>query len=267
MTEDPTPEFGDPFTSHLGYVSMRTAERTASSWIVLRDDLLDPAGRLHTGVLAYLVDSTAGVVCGMAARPSWVVTADLHVDVLRLPTKGPARADAVVRRPGRRQSCGEVVVRDEGDGDRVIAVGTVNHIVGPSDLVGDEVPTGMGVGVRVGPALPPYPTPVPKLTSLLRVERDSDGVVTMPITGVAVNPLGFLHGGLSGLLVSECAAIRDFDVASMMLRYLGPVREGSARAVSTVVEESDSEEPLMQVEISDDSGRPGAIATARLRRA
>jgi uncharacterized protein (TIGR00369 family) len=266
MTDDPMPEFGDPFTSHLGYLSMRTAERTASSWIALRDDLLDGRGRLHTGVLAYLVDSTAGVVCGMAARPSWVVTADLHVDVVQLPKKGPARADAVVRRPGRRQSCGEVIVRDEGDGDRVIAVGTVNHIVGPGDLVGDDVPTGMPIGVRVGPALPPHPQPVPSLTNLLGVEHDADGAVKMPITGVAVNPLGFLHGGLSGLLVSECAAMRGYDIASMMLRYLGPVREGCARAVSTVVPGT-GDEPLLQVEISDDSGRPGAIATARLRRA
>jgi uncharacterized protein (TIGR00369 family) len=266
MTDDPIPEFGDRFTSHVGYLSMRTGERTASSWITLRDDLLDERERLHTGVLAYLVDSTAGVVCGMAARPSWVVTADLHVEVLRLPVTGPARADAVVRRPGRRQSCGEVVVHDEADGDSVIAVGTVNHIVGPGDLVGDDVPTSMPIGVRVGPALPPHPAPIPELTSLLGVEREADGVVRLPITGVAVNPLGFLHGGLSGLLVSECALMRGYDVASMMLRYLGPVRLGCARAVSTVVAGT-AEEPLLQVEISDDSGRPGAIATARLRRA
>jgi uncharacterized protein (TIGR00369 family) len=265
MTNEPLPEFGDPFTSHVGYLSMRTDERKASSWIALRDDLLDDRGRLHTGVLAYLVDSTAGVVCGMAARPAWVVTADLHVEILRLPVKGPARADAVVRRPGRRQSCGEVVVHDEGDSDRVIAVGTVNHIVGPGDLVGDDVPTGMPIGVRVGPALAAHPQPIPELSRLLGVARDSDGGAQLPIAGVAVNPLGFLHGGLSGLLVAECAAARGYDIASMMLRYLGPLREGRARATATVVSEA-GEQALMQVDISDDTGRPGAIATARLRR-
>jgi uncharacterized protein (TIGR00369 family) len=265
MSDDLRPEFGDPFTSHVGYTSIRTGERTASSWISLRDDLLDDEGRLHTGVLAYLVDSTAGVVCGMAARPAWVVTADLQVDVLRLPVKGPARADAVVRRPGRRQSCGEVVVHDEGDGDRVVAVGTVNHIVGPGDLVGDQVPTGMPIGVRIGPALAPHAEPIPQIQQLLGLEHVEDGSLRMPIAGVAVNPLGFLHGGLSGLLVAECAALRGYDVTSIMLRYLGPVREGFARALASEIPDTD-EEPLLKVEISDDSGRPGAIATARLRR-
>jgi acyl-coenzyme A thioesterase PaaI-like protein len=123
----------------------------------------------------------------------------------------------------------------------------------------------MPIGVRVGPALPPHPEPIPQIQRLLGIERTDDGAVRMPIAGVAVNPLGFLHGGLSGLLVAECAAIRGYAVTSMMLRYLGPVREGCARAFATEVPDTD-EQPLLKVEISDDTGRPGAIATARLRR-
>ena len=234
MTDKTRPAFGDPFTSHVGYTSTRTGERTASSWIDMRPDLLDGRGRLHPGVLAFLVDSTAGVVCGTAALPSWVVTADLQFEVVDLPAVGPARADAVVRRPGRRQSCGEVTVHDEGDNDRIVAVGTVNHIVVANDQPLGEVPTDMAVGERLGPALPPHPAPVPPLVELLHVERMRDGSVELPIVGVAVNPLGFLHGGLSCLAnslrgvptvvvadtaYSECDGFDPFQQISMV-RYI-----------------------------------------------
>src|SRR5258708_15148314 len=115
MTDGIRPAFGDAFTSHVGYTSIRTGERTASSWIHLRDDLLDGHRRLHPGVLAFLVDSTAGVVCGNAALPGWAVTAAVQLEVADLPTAGPARADAVVRRSGRRRSCGAGTVHDQGD--------------------------------------------------------------------------------------------------------------------------------------------------------
>src|SRR4029077_9631507 len=123
------PGFTDAFTNHVGYQSERTSELEASSWIECRPDLLDEDGSLHTAVIGYLVDSTAGVVCGMAAVPNWVVTADLQFRIVHPTTVGPLRADAVAVRPGRRQSLGEVRVVDEGAGERLIALGTVNHLV------------------------------------------------------------------------------------------------------------------------------------------
>ena len=57
--------FADAFTRYLGYRSLRRDERRASCWIERRPDLVDDRGALHTGVLGYLVDSSAGVVCGM----------------------------------------------------------------------------------------------------------------------------------------------------------------------------------------------------------
>jgi hypothetical protein len=100
--------FNDPLTRHFGYRSIRHDALTASSWIDLRDDLLDENGHIHLGALAYLVDSTAGVVCGMAAVPAWVITSDLQFRVIATPRIGPMRAaplraTAVARRRYRRR--------------------------------------------------------------------------------------------------------------------------------------------------------------------
>ena len=147
------PAFTDRFTNHVGYESLRTSATEASSWIECRPDLLDERGNLHPAVIGYLVDSTAGVVCGMAAVPNWVVTADLQFRIVCPTTTGPLRADAVAVRPGRRQSLGEVRVVDEGAAERLVALGTVNHLVIAKDDDLD-VPADMPIGVRYGPAEP-----------------------------------------------------------------------------------------------------------------
>ena len=66
--------------------------------------------------IGYLVDSTAGVVCGSGRVPNWVVTADLQFRIVS-PSHGRALARwmRVQFVPGRRQSLGEVRVVDEGD--------------------------------------------------------------------------------------------------------------------------------------------------------
>ena len=122
---------------------------SASSWIPRREDLLLGDGTIAPVVLAFLVDSTAGVVCGAAARPGWIVTTDLHFRVISNTWKGTARADATVVRASKAGVLAQVVAVDEGDGDRVIAVGSVNHahieLATPIDI-----PLEMPIGVRYG---------------------------------------------------------------------------------------------------------------------
>jgi uncharacterized protein (TIGR00369 family) len=257
--------FTDPLTRHFGYRSIRHDARTASSWIELRKDLLDDWGQVHVGVLAFLVDSTAGVVCGMAAVPSWVVTSDLQFRLIALPTVGPMRADAVAVQPGRRQSLGDVRVVDEGDGDRLIAVGTVNHVVIEHDDSLD-VPADIPVGVeyasgRDGVARTP-------LLEHFDVTHPTAGVVSLPVEGDAVNPLGILHGGLISLLVdqaSRSAAGRDeYEVCDMIVRFLRGLRTSPATATATLVAEG--ERPTALVEVRDASGNLGALASTSLRR-
>lgn len=256
--------FTDPLTRHFGYRSIRHDELNASSWIDRRQDLLDENGRLHLGVLAYLVDSSAGVVCGMAAVPAWVITSDLQFRVLSLPTVGPMRADAVAVQPGKRQSLGSVRVVDEGDGDRLVAIGTVNHVVIQPETTLD-VPADMPIGVEYasGRDLTGH---APLLEHFPVTER-TVGCVELPIEGDAVNPLGILHGGLISILVEQSArsvAGRDrYEVSDMVVRFLRGLRKTPAVATATAVTDDRS---MATVEVRDASGSLGALASVSLRR-
>jgi acyl-coenzyme A thioesterase PaaI-like protein len=260
------PGFSDRFTNHVGYESVRTSATEASSWIRCRPDLLDERGNLHEAVIGYLVDSTAGVVCGMGAVPDWVVTADLQFRLVHPETIGPLRADAVAVRPGRRQSLGAVRVMDEGAGERLVAVGTVNHLVIPKgeDL---DVPADMPLGVRYGPANPLAEVPAPLAEHFgVRCEPGS-GLAELDVVGDAVNPLGILHGGLLSLLAS-CAARSLFDgeavqLTDAVLRFVGSLAgDRVARAIAEVV--ADGREPVVRVDIADPEDlkrRVGTIAS------
>ncbi len=253
--------FSDPLTRHLGYRSIRHDERTASSWIEIRDDLRDRHGALHLGVLAYLVDSTAGVVCGMAAVPSWVITSDLQFRVLHRPTRGPLRADARAVQPGKRTSLGSVQVVGEGDGDRLVAIGTVNHVVIASDGSLD-VPADMPIGVEYasGHTVAGHAP----LLDCFGVEISAPGVARLPIEGTAVNPLGILHGGLISLLIDEAARSADtqrrLEVTDLVVRFLRGLRSSPAIATATMLPGTREGTASAIVEIRDASGTLGALA-------
>jgi uncharacterized protein (TIGR00369 family) len=264
------PGFTDNFTNHLGYQSERTSDREASSWIECRPDLLDESGNLHTAVVGYLVDSTAGVVCGTAAVPNWVVTADLQFRIVSPRTSGPLRADARAVRPGRRQSLGEVRVVDEGDHERLVALGTVNHLViEPND--GLDVPTDMPIGVRYGPARPFAEVPAP-FAEHFGLREPASGVAELDVVGDAVNPLGILHGGLLSFLAGAAAASvagdgRSVRIRDMVLRFIGSLPKNRIARAEAEVVAADGGALVVRVAVrdpSDPSGRIGSVVSVGL---
>jgi uncharacterized protein (TIGR00369 family) len=261
------PAFTDRFTNHLAYESLRTSPAEASSWIRCRPDLLDERGNLHTAVVGYLIDATAGVVCGAAAVPDWVVTADLQFRVVSPCTTGPLRADAVAVRPGRRQSAGEVHVYDEGADERLIAHGTVNHLVIAKDADLD-VPDDMPIGVRYGPASPIDFTPAPLAEHFGLRSEPGTGVAELDVVGDAVNPLEILHGGLvSFLAIASARSLlpdpTSYRVTDVVLRFVGSLPcDAVARASAELLS------PLFaRVVIADPAEpkrRPGALVSLGL---
>jgi acyl-coenzyme A thioesterase PaaI-like protein len=229
----PTTQFGDELTQFLHYSSERTSDVGASSWIPRREDLLVGEGTIAPVVLAFLVDSTAGVVCGAAARPGWIVTTDLHFRVISNTWKGTARADATVVRASKAGVLAQVVAVDEGDGDRVIAVGSVNHahIVLAKPI---DVPLEMPIGVRYGE----YDSEVAEspLADHLKMRKMESGV-GIDVAGLAVNPLHILHGAFHAALAVE-AAQAEFggELSDLMTRFVSSVRNGPAVAVAELVE-------------------------------
>jgi acyl-coenzyme A thioesterase PaaI-like protein len=230
---DTTSQFGDEFTRFLHYSSERTSDVTASSWIPRREDLVVGDSSIAPVVLAFLVDSTAGVVCGAAARPGWIVTTDLHFRVISSRWKGSARADATLVRASKAGVLAQVVAVDEGDGDRVIAVGSVNHahieLATPID-----VPVEMPIGVRYGE----YDGDVAEtpLASHLKMRR-TDAGIGIDVAGLAVNPLHILHGAFHAALAVEMAQTTfGGELSDLMTRFVSSVRNGPAVAVAELVE-------------------------------
>ncbi|HEX4530884.1 MAG TPA: hypothetical protein VIA11_15895 [Acidimicrobiia bacterium] len=265
------PAFTDRFTNHVGYESIRTSTREASSWIRCRPDLLDERGNLHPAVIGYLVDSTAGVVCGMAAVPNWVVTADLQFRIVHPTTVGPLRADAVAVRPGRRQSLGEVRVVDEGAGERLIALGTVNHLVIAKDDDLD-VPADMPIGVRYGPADPLGTTPLPLAEHFGLRSDPGTGSAELDVVGDAVNPLGILHGGLLTYLATAAARSRysgpgPVRVGDVVLRFIGSLPNGHVARATAELVSTESATTIARVAIvdpADEQAKVGALASVGL---
>jgi acyl-coenzyme A thioesterase PaaI-like protein len=267
VPEQPDPTvFGDEFTRFLGYESVRTSEATASSWVPARPDLLDADGMLLPLALAFLVDSTPGVVCGAAALPDWVITTDLHMQVIDRRVRGTLRADATLVHANRVGVLAEVTVVDEGDGDRLVATGSVNHARVPMTESLD-VPL-MPIGVRYhGPA--DAPAPGDRLArEVTFTPAASAGELEAFLTPLNTNPLGIMHGSVTTSLSISAAIARAGDgwqVAQALARFGGPIRKGPARAHAELVH-ADDVGCLARVAVRDESypHRVAVLSSVRL---
>jgi acyl-coenzyme A thioesterase PaaI-like protein len=241
-------QFGDELTSYLHYSSERTSDTSASSWIPWREDLSTGRGTIAPVTLSFLVDSTAGVVCGAAARPDWIVTSDLHLRVVSDRWRGAARADATVIRSSKAGVLGQVVVVDEGDGDRVMAVGSVNHVhIELAEPI--DVPLEMPIGVRYGT----YDSDRGAdraLMELVNVRMSEQGA-GLDLAGLAVNPLKILHGAFHAAMAVEVAQARcGGTLSDLVTRFMSPVRGGPAVAVPMLTEVSNGR-ATVQVSVHD----------------
>jgi uncharacterized protein (TIGR00369 family) len=99
--------------------------------IEIVDEILGPAGAVHGGVIASIVDRAAAYAA-VQARGSPVVTSSVALSYLDAATEGPLRASAVVLRAGRRQGVVEVRVHDVGNNNRLVATAllTVSYVAG-----------------------------------------------------------------------------------------------------------------------------------------
>jgi uncharacterized protein (TIGR00369 family) len=97
----------------------------------MRDDLRGPAGSLHGGIVAMLIDC-AGASCVAAAGERPVATLQTSVEYLSAARVGPIRAVASLLRASRSFGVAEVKVFDVGKGNRLVAAAhvTVSYLEG-----------------------------------------------------------------------------------------------------------------------------------------
>jgi uncharacterized protein (TIGR00369 family) len=99
----------------------------------ITDDLRGPAGSVHGGLVAMLVD-VAGAYCLTVASGKLVATASTSVEYLSAGRVGPLRATGEVLRVSANRGVARVRVIDRGKEDRPVAAA----LVSVSFLAGDD---------------------------------------------------------------------------------------------------------------------------------
>lgn len=214
-----------------GVTLTRVGDTDLAGRVPLEAHLLYESGSLRTAAVLMAVDMTAGLTSGLSVLPKWSVTADADITIVSACTVGPLRVDTESLRAGRHQSLVGFRAVDEGDGNRLVAIGTANH-----GVLTPEFPPGLdslGIGESHTFERPDAP-PGQTLEDYFGVAIAA-GTVTIPLDERTTNPWGILHGGLTGLLVERAAAEAGLGSPSDVgIRFMRPVSEGPA--VAAVVE-------------------------------
>jgi uncharacterized protein (TIGR00369 family) len=118
-------EKGEGLPGYLGIRLTETWPGGIRAEVVVRDDLLNPFGTLHGGVLAALCDHVLGTVCYPVIPPgAWAATTEFKLNYLAAVTEGTLSVTSQVVSLTKRTA----VVRIEVDNDGravCLAQGTV----------------------------------------------------------------------------------------------------------------------------------------------
>jgi len=117
-----------PFFNHMGFEVVDMRPGWARVQVALRDELRNPNGQIHGGVIASLIDMS--ITQAMLLTDAYqqvretrgtLSTVDLRVKYLRAMSEGTATVESTIVHPGRRiVHASSVVTDDEG---RQLAVG------------------------------------------------------------------------------------------------------------------------------------------------
>ena len=190
----------------------------------------DEHGVVHSGIITALADITAGITCGLASLPRWIVSTDLLISRLRTEVVGPIGLDAEVLRVGRTAAVARVRAIDEGAGGAPVAEGVLTTAL----LAPEGGPPDHPRPFRIAPIGAPPGGFVP-LASFFRLTHDAPtpGSVRLDLDDHLRNPWGILHGGATAVLVAETAEHAARSTAGgrwysgdTVLHYLRPARVG-----------------------------------------
>lgn len=242
-----------------GVAVTRTGDMTVSCHLPLEPDKLASDGSARPAAVMMGVDMAAGLAAGMGVHPDATMTADTAVQFVSSARAGPLRIDARCIKPGRSQSLSEVTVVDEGADDAIVAVATANHgVMTPTSRprpAGRPTFTNEIMALGIGDTIS-FPRPPDAGTGDLEQHFGlsvKNGEVRIPVDDRTRNPLGILHGGLTGLVLDAIALSVGFTrLDEVMIRFMRPVREGPGLA-SIVDDMTFDGRRLLRVEMRDES--------------
>ncbi len=229
----------------------RSGEQAVTTRLPLESSVARRDGSLRPAAILMAADMACGMAAGLGIAPDWTVTADTEVRILERCTVGPLRVDAECARPGRHQSLATARAYDEGSADRLVAVITANHgVLEPKwDTFMAHTPIG---------SVHRFHRPDDDVMSLedtfgveIRDVEDGPQVVVAPVDDRTRNPWGIFHGGLTGLLLEDAAALAGIsDPHDIVARFMRAIRVGPAEARIVEVIERDSDR-LALIEVWD----------------
>ncbi len=95
----------------------------------LRDDVVNPHGSLHGGLMGVLIECGAAGCAVRAVGSENIVASDMQIRFLTAVTVGPARVLSTVLRRGRRAVVVQSDVIDVGDDRKLVASATLSYAV------------------------------------------------------------------------------------------------------------------------------------------
>ncbi len=267
--ESSDPDRSTTLSAYFRAVTIRADERSLSTRLDLRDELLDDRGALRIGAVTYAVDVATGIASGVAVldRDMWVVTTDLDVHVTAPIRVGPLRVDVEVLRAGATTAVAAFSLHDEGE-DRPAGGGTATGRPFSFDFdrsaleipIGEEF-AGPGSGRPVGGD---------PIAAQLGFRVGEDGSVEVDVEDWLRNPWGMLHGGVTACLIDVAGEVagstalgRSVRATSEMVRYLAPARVGPVRGLPRVLA-VDDQRSLVEVRLVDEGAGGRLVAVGNV---
>lgn len=217
----------------------RTVNR---AWMNVHEHLCNENGRVHTGLVATLVDAICGGLAAVTAQPGWIATADLTLHVAK-PIEGDVvSAVARVRRSGRTTIVLEAEVFVNDDESSPVAVSTATFQVlerrqmNPTlvgDLSDDEPRRPFVEGAKR------FLQPAYDACGFERLDDERVQVLTAPYI---LNSLGGIQGGILASLADAAtvnALGHPFETVDLHLTYLSLAKVGPVVAAAVPRERRD----------------------------
>jgi uncharacterized protein (TIGR00369 family) len=95
----------------------------------LRDDVVNPHGSLHGGLMGALIECGAAGCAARATGTENIVASDMNIRFLGVVRAGPARVIAKVLRSGRRTVVVQADVVDVGSDRALVATSTLSYTI------------------------------------------------------------------------------------------------------------------------------------------
>ena len=262
----------DHFLRDLGMTVELHPDGTARGAIPIGPDVLLEGGHPRAGIVGVLVDSVAGAVAVMSARPERVATADMAMHLFRPVRHGSGAVltvEATVTRRGRTTVVIEATVSDGPEAGPVgwatltfaLLPAREHQLTPGGQLHLDEVlRTEFGAGSvrrsvleRIG-----FTPRTPEVAGVgERGDVVSLGeVVSLDVVDYVRNTFGAVQGGIVTLIVDEAArrAVPGAAVIDLHLAFLAPCKEGPIIGRAGVLESPGAGPGTVLVELRDAGG-------------